>query len=143
MDRLQPGFDRQGGQRARIRFLDRFAPGLDPGRRDLPNQAGRIQHPCPGIDGRRRYRKEENRSLLFVEYINILTWRPNPANDSAAPYRLYLVEGTTPRLIASLSSGVLEFRERGVDKDKTYTYRLVAVDPETNRDGPPATVTVK
>jgi len=88
-------------------------------------------------------RKEENRSLLFVEYINILTWRPNPANDSAAPYRLYLVEGTTPRLVASLSSGVFEYRERGVDKDKTYIYRLVAVDPETNQDGPPATVTVK
>jgi len=88
-------------------------------------------------------RKEENRSLLFVEYFNVLTWRPNPSNDSAAPYRLYLVEGTTQRLVASLSSGVLEYRERGVDKDKTYTYRLVAVDPETNQDGPPATVTVK
>jgi hypothetical protein len=88
-------------------------------------------------------RKEENRSLLFVEYFNVLTWRPNPSNDSAAPYRLYLVEGTTQRLVASLSSGVLEYRERGVDKDKTYTYRLVAVDPETNQDGPDATVTVK
>jgi hypothetical protein len=87
--------------------------------------------------------KKENRSLLFVEYVNVLNWRRNPANDAGLTYRLYLVEGTTPRLVASLDAATFEYRERGVDKAKAYTYRLIAIDPETGREGPPATVTIR
>jgi len=87
--------------------------------------------------------KKVNRSLMFVEYINVLTWRRNPANDPALPYNLYAIEGATPRLIARLGSATVEFQERGLARDKAYTYRLVVVDPATGREGPPATVTVR
>jgi photosystem II stability/assembly factor-like uncharacterized protein len=87
--------------------------------------------------------KTSNRSLMFVEYVNVLRWRRNPANDPAATYNLYAVEGGTARLIARLGADALEYLDRGAVKNRTYLYRLAAVDPATGLEGPPAETTVR
>ena len=87
--------------------------------------------------------KKVNRSLMFVEYVNVLTWRRNPANPAASAYRLYEVDGSIQRPLGSLDPAANEFRVRGVAKDKSYTYRLAAVDPATGREGPPTETTVR
>lgn len=86
--------------------------------------------------------KKINRGVISAEYINVLSWRDNPANVDIRTYRIYLAEEGTRRFLAELDSSVLEFRQRGVEKDKTYTYALLAVD-KTGREGQEAAITVR
>lgn len=69
-----------------------------------------------------------NRSVLQVEYINVLTWSPNPKNGNISGFRLYQVENKNLRLLAELNQETFEYRHRRVQKDKIYEYALVTVD---------------
>lgn len=85
--------------------------------------------------------KKENRSLLMVEYINVLEWQANPANQNIEKYRIYVVEGISRILLAELNPTVSEYWHRNVDKNKQYSYTLVAV--KNGIEGESASLTIK
>lgn len=87
-------------------------------------------------------RKVENRSLSQVEYINELTWSAHPNNTTVEKYRIYETEGSNRSLVGEVDSGTLKFLHRNVDKDKSYTYSLVAVDG-AGREGTSALIVVR
>ncbi|MBN1223165.1 MAG: DUF362 domain-containing protein [Candidatus Aminicenantes bacterium] len=85
--------------------------------------------------------KKTNRSLTQVEYINILRWEPNPANQNVTAYRLYEKTDDNLSLLAEFGSGVFEHWIRGVAKDKAYVYALTAVNA-AGREGASVTFTI-
>jgi len=78
--------------------------------------------------------KVENRSLLFREYVNSLTWQANPNNVDIVKYRIYMVDGFLRILLAEVSADTLKYWDIGVAKDGRYEYALCAVNSE-NREG--------
>jgi len=88
-------------------------------------------------------RKVLNRTFSQAEYINILSWQADPANDGLdiAKYRIYQMSGTTPSLLVELASGELEYYHRNAGQ-ATIQYTIVAVT-SSNREGAPATVTIQ
>jgi hypothetical protein len=87
-------------------------------------------------------RKVMNRSLVMVEYINILKWSANPRNSHIVAYRLYEYNGGEATLMREFSIDVFEHWIRGVDRDREYRYALTAVN-SSGRESPAATVTIK
>ena len=83
-----------------------------------------------------------NRSLLQVEYINVLSWEANPDNENITYYKIYLIDGTQRMPLVTLPSSDFKYWHRKVDKGKTYIYWILAVD-SSGREGDPAIVTVK
>jgi len=83
-----------------------------------------------------------NRSVSQVEYINLISWSPNPDNANIVGYRIRQIEGNSEFLIADLNSSTFKYLHRKVEKNKTYTYSLVAVNNE-NREGDPAYVIIR
>jgi len=81
-----------------------------------------------------------NRSLSQAEYINTLAWQANPHNVNIVSYRIYRIQGGNKILLVELDKHTFEYWDRKIDKDKLYTYVLVAVNNE-EREGDPATVT--
>lgn len=77
--------------------------------------------------------KISNNSLSKEEFINILTWEANPKNENIQKYRIYQVEGKNQILLVELNSDTFEYWCRDVEKDKQYTYALIAIDDE-NRE---------
>jgi hypothetical protein len=86
--------------------------------------------------------KKLNRSLSQAEYVNALSWQAHPNNTNVAKYKLFQVEGTTPRLLVELSAETLKYWHRNVRTDQDYTYVLVAVNA-TNRESDPVYITVR
>ncbi len=89
---------------------------------------------APATSGRHVF----NRSLLIGEYINELTWEPDPRNSAPgltiSKYRVYLVNGGTRTMLAELDAGTLSWLHRNVERDGAYTYAICAVS-STDRDG--------
>jgi hypothetical protein len=83
-----------------------------------------------------------NRSLSQAEYINVLAWKAHPNNVNITNYKVYLVEGSEKMLLVTLGANEFQYQHRMVNKDKQYTYWIVAVNNEP-RDGDPAAVVVK
>jgi uncharacterized repeat protein (TIGR02543 family) len=83
-----------------------------------------------------------NASLVLREYIDLLTWEPNPLNRNVEKYRIYEETGGEDRLLAEVDAGTYEYLRRGADGQAAYTYSLAAVD---NRgiEGERAAVVVK
>ena len=108
--------------------------------RDKSIQAGflrRIYAPL-GFKGR----KVLNRSLMQIEYINVLSWEANPGNVDIAKYRIYRVEGLKESLQAEVSAQTFSYQHRKVAEDIEYKYALCAVNAE-GREGERAYITVK
>ncbi|MFQ6069976.1 MAG: carcinine hydrolase/isopenicillin-N N-acyltransferase family protein [Candidatus Aminicenantales bacterium] len=78
-----------------------------------------------------------NRSLSQAEYINVLTWEPNPENSGITAYRIYLVEGESRTRLAEVNPGNIEYWHRDVDPSRQYFYSIAAVDAQ-NLEGSPA-----
>lgn len=76
-----------------------------------------------------------NSSFSQEEFINVLTWKTNPKNENIQKYRIYQVEGKNQILLVELNADTSEYWCRDVEKNKQYTYVLVAVDDE-NRESP-------
>ena len=116
------------------------------------------EHTTTGIDGvlisttpvyaplNFKGQKVENRSLMLIEYINVLTWQANPENENILKYRIYQMEGESRSLLEELNAQTFdktyECWHRRVDKDKAYSYVLVAVDVD-GREGTPTYLTVQ
>lgn len=86
--------------------------------------------------------KKENRSVLLIEYINVLTWQANQDNENIQQYRIYQMKGDDKNLLVELDSGTFEYWHRKVKKEKPYTYVLVAV-AAGDREGQPVYLTIQ
>jgi len=79
-----------------------------------------------------------NRSLALREKVNIITWKPTPLNavNPPAAYNLYRKaagqEETAYLPLATLSSTVLQYRDRKVPIGVIFDYALTAVDAAGN-----------
>jgi lysophospholipase L1-like esterase len=85
-------------------------------------------------------KKEMNRSLSQVEYINVLSWLANPDNENITKYRIYLVNDGNRDLVTEVNANTFEYWHRKTERDKSYSYALVAVNDE-NREGEAALLT--
>jgi hypothetical protein len=83
-----------------------------------------------------------NRSLSQAQYINVLTFEPNPDNVDIVNYKIYTVEGGQRTELATLDANTLKYLHRGVSKNKSYTYEVVAMNSEP-REGAPAVIIVQ
>ena len=105
-----------------------------------------------------------NRSLSQVEYIHVLKWEANPNNINIFKYRIYIIKnsslnsdlglfanrvskirtnnrsilsGETRNLLAEMNGDTFSYIHRGVEKETSFFYGLVAVNDEA-REGSPA-----
>ena len=71
-----------------------------------------------------------NRSLSQEEYINVLSWEPNPNNEdfNIVKYRIYRVINGEDYLLTELNASSFEYWHRNVWKGKEYIYYIVAVN---------------
>jgi CubicO group peptidase (beta-lactamase class C family) len=83
-----------------------------------------------------RAEKVENRSLFFTQYINILRWNPNPANNAVNinRYRIYQLErrivdllNNNWILLAEVNTGTTEYRHLVQDEEQRDYYAVSAV----------------
>jgi hypothetical protein len=86
--------------------------------------------------------KVMNRYLSRAEYINIITFEPNPLSVDIASYKIYLIDSGQRTEVASLDPNTFKFYHRRVGKDKECRYEIVAVNKEP-REGNPASLIVK
>lgn len=77
-----------------------------------------------------------NRSLSQSEYINVLTWKPNPANLNISIHRIYVERGGNQNILAELPVSFTEYWHRNVDKNKTYVYSITDVDENGSESAP-------
>ncbi len=71
-----------------------------------------------------------NRSLLQVEFINILSWQANPNSVNIINYRIYQLEGQNKVLLSELNVDTFEYWHWKVDRDQQYNYAICAVNNE-------------
>ena len=84
-----------------------------------------------------------NRSLLQVEYIDLLTWEVY-RNDTSGidAFRVYRVEDDERHLLAELAANTFSYRHRQVGEGKAATYALVAVT-DNNWESDPVYITIR
>jgi len=86
----------------------------------------------------------QNKTLLNREYIHKLTWSANPDNKYIEKYMLYEISGVNKILLQEYeASATLEYVRRHIDKTKTYTYEVTAVDKKDREGTVPAQVVLK
>lgn len=71
-----------------------------------------------------------NRSLSQLEYINVMTWLANPNNANVLEYRVYVFGDKGWSLLVSVDTDTYKYLHRGLDKSKSYSYALTAVNEE-------------
>jgi len=81
-------------------------------------------------------KKVSNRALFYAEYINVLSWQSNPNNYNIAKYRIYVIEKGTQKLLVELDASLLNYSQRNVDKDKSYTYAISTLNNEDIESNP-------
>jgi hypothetical protein len=81
-----------------------------------------------------------NNFIFYKEYINRLTWQPNPENKINAKYNIYRKPLGAPdsayKLIAAVKENVFQYDDRGLKKNDLYSYRITSVD-ETGHESEP------
>ncbi len=87
-----------------------------------------------------------NRSLLLREYVNVLSWRDDPRNQSVSKFRIYRVAGGGRALLAEVprtsANTAYRYLHRGVNGQETYAYEVVGVG-DLDRESSAATATVR
>lgn len=82
-----------------------------------------------------------NKTLFYWEYIHRLTWKANTDNRNIEKYKIYEIDGVNRILLAELAASNLEYSRRHINKNKAYSYELIAVD-NMNRVGEAATLSM-
>lgn len=85
-----------------------------------------------------------NDLIFFKEYVNRLSWEPNPDNLARIlRYKIYRKLTSDPDvtydLLAEVDASSTGHDDRGLRKGLGYSYRVTSVD-ESGRESPPATV---
>ena len=90
--------------------------------------------------------KSVNRSLLFREYVSVLTWADDTRNTSLLKYRVYRVTGAGRELLAEMNKDptgtTYRYLHRRINPSEIYVYEVVGVGG-LDREGLPATVTAR
>ncbi|MBN1940213.1 MAG: hypothetical protein JW843_11555 [Candidatus Aminicenantes bacterium] len=86
-----------------------------------------------------------NNLVFYKEYIDRLTWLPNPNNTgNIVAYRIYRKTkgeaNSSYEFLAETGTTTLMYHVRGLQKDDAFAYRVTAVT-DTGREGDPAEVT--
>ncbi len=84
-----------------------------------------------------------NRTFSQAEYIDVLSWQPNAANQGLpiAKYRIYTITGSTRSLLVELPADRFQYQNRNVGRASSqYAVSAVATG---DREGAPAVVTVQ
>jgi hypothetical protein len=84
-----------------------------------------------------------NRTFSQAEYIDILSWQPNTANEglSIARYRIYRVVSGTAALLVELAAGQLTYTRRNAGQGINW-YAIAAVT-SSGREGAQALISVQ
>ena len=82
-----------------------------------------------------------NLSFSQAEYINLIKFEANPDNADIKYHQIYQVDGAERTEVVTLEKAV-EYRHRGVSKDKVYTYHIVAVNNDY-REGDAAVLVIR
>lgn len=69
-----------------------------------------------------------NRSALQVEYLNLLTWQPNPLNQNIAAYRIFQVNDGQLQLLGEVDTSTTSFMHRFIASRTIYSYAIRAVN---------------
>lgn len=87
-------------------------------------------------------RQVVNRNFAQGEYINILSWDPNPSNSglTISNYRIYTTSGSTATLLVELGGDATTYSHRNAGKG-SRAYSIAAV--VSGREGAPASVTIQ
>lgn len=83
----------------------------------------------------------ENNYGFFVQYVDYLTWEPNPRNGvQVVAYRLYAKPLDTPDqpfvLISEMDSRTYELTRRGLLEGETFLYRITSVNASGEESAP-------
>lgn len=86
-------------------------------------------------------RREVNNLIFSREYVNILTWNPNPENTSTiVGYRIFRKPGGAAddayTLLAETDGGVFSYNDRGLDQNGSYVYKIVSVNDQGRQSKP-------
>ncbi len=84
----------------------------------------------------------ENKALFYREYMHSFAWEENPLNRNIEKYRLYEIDGVNTIFLEEFTSSTFEYTRRHIQKNKTYTYELWAVDEKGRTGNLPATITI-
>jgi hypothetical protein len=70
----------------------------------------------------------ENHSLLLHEYVNVLSWNPNPLNDELgiSGYRIYRIVDGDLQWLSDENENVREYFHRGIETGKRYLYGVAS-----------------
>jgi subtilisin family serine protease len=79
-----------------------------------------------------------NRSLLQSEYINIISWEPNPFNHdkNVAQYKIYALRNSQLNLLAQVDASTSSYMHRDAGNRQPVTYAVTAVDDLGNESYP-------
>jgi uncharacterized delta-60 repeat protein len=77
-----------------------------------------------------------NRSLSQAEYINVLSWRLNPANVNVKTHRIYVEQVVSQNILAELPVSVTVYWHRNVEKSLNYVYFITAVNADGIESAP-------
>lgn len=91
--------------------------------------------------------KYENRSLIQMEYVIVLTWEPNPLNHDIIQYNIYLLDDpmpeisdqfdiTTQELLAELDANTFSYTRRRINDNKPYTFAITALNRDLKESFP-------
>jgi serine protease AprX len=83
----------------------------------------------------------ENNYGFFIQYVDQLTWEPNPRNaNKVSFYRIYAkqleIQDQPFELIAELDGQTFGFMMRGLLEDETFLYKITAVSASGKESGP-------
>ncbi len=87
-----------------------------------------------------------NRFLFYQEKINTLSWSANPLNDAINVDRYDIYRKLTSQtdseftLLTSVEPGIYLYKNRGLSKNESYSYRIVVVDADGVQSTPSETV---
>lgn len=74
--------------------------------------------------------RQEARSFLMLQYINILSWTRLSQVPTVSGYRIYLMNGESRTLLAEVDPSTSTYWHRGVSKTGFYRYAVAAVDAD-------------
>lgn len=74
--------------------------------------------------------RQEARSALMVQYINVLSWQKITQVTGVAGYRIYLVNGGSLTPLGQVDASTSTYWHRGVSKTGVYQYALAAFDED-------------
>lgn len=66
-----------------------------------------------------------NKSFLFSEYVDVISWQPNPQSQDVTGYVVYTLENNRLVKVDEVDAGVHEIFKNKVTMENSYTYAIV------------------